>query len=245
MNDEQTSHALTPSREAALDRADFPFLRVARRLGIDPASAEATLRDGDQARAAVAEAVRTFLTADDDRRAGRAPSTPIALDPDFPTGVGMALVGAAVLWEARDLVPQVALRVAKDHYDDGADELAASYIALVQESVDPGEDSRDDAVAWAAQSLLVSVLQRSGSPAQAEEVARDLVAHAIPIELWRDDDPTLPDDSMAWHGGAFVGGIPPRRDERSLSFEDVHDYLDSLLQETRREQQAEGEGAES
>ena len=87
------------------------------------------------------------------------------------------------------------------------------------------------------------MLQRSGSPAQAEEVARDLAAHAIPIELWRDDDPTLPDDSMAWHGGAFVGGIPPRRDERSLSFEDVHDYLDSLLQETRREQQAEGDGA--
>ena len=109
--------------------------------------------------------------------------------------------------------------------------------------MDPGKDSRDDAAAWAAQSLLVSVLQRSGSPAQAEEVARDLAAHAIPIELWRDDDPTLPDDSLAWHGGAFVGGIPPRRDERSLSFEDVHDYLDSLLQETRREQQAEGDGA--
>lgn len=243
MNDEQTSRALTPSRDAALDRADFPFLRVARRLGIDPARAEVTLRDGEQARAAVSEAVRTFLAADDDRRAGKAPSTPMALDPDFPTGVGMALVGAAVLWEARDLVPQVALRVAKDHFEDGADELAASYIALVQESVDPGKDSRDDAAAWAAQSLLVSVLQRSGSPAQAEEVARDLAAHAIPIELWRDDDPTLPDDSMAWHGGAFVGGIPPRRDERSLSFEDVHDYLDSLLQETRREQQAEGDGA--
>lgn len=245
MNDEQISRALTPSPHAALDRADFPFRRVARRLGIDPAGAEVTLRDGDQARAAVAEAVRTYLAGDDDLRAGKAPSTPIALDPDFPTGVGMALVGAAVLWEARDLVPQVALRVAKDQYEDGADELAASYIALVQESVDPGEDTRDDAIAWAAQSLLVSVLQRSGSPAQAEEVARDLVAHAIPIELWRDDDPTLPDDSMAWHGGAFVGGIPPRRDERSLSFEDVHDYLDSLLQETRREQQAEGGGTGS
>ena len=61
------------------------------------------------------------------------------------------------------------------------------------------------AVAWAAQSLLVSILQRSGSPARAEEIARDLAAHAIPIDLWRDDDPSLPDDSMAWHGGAFVG----------------------------------------
>ncbi|MGP5385108.1 hypothetical protein [Brachybacterium tyrofermentans] len=243
MTDEQTSTALSPTRDAALARADFPFTKVARRLGIDPAEAEVALRDDDRARAAIARTVHDFLEADDARRAGKAPATAMALDPDFPTGVGMALVGAAVLWEARDLVPKVALRVAKDHYEDGADELAASYIALVQESVDPGEDSRGDALAWAAQSLLVSVLQRSGPPAQADEIARDLAAHAIPIDLWRDDDPTLPDDSMSWHGGAFVGGIPPRRDERSLSFEDVHDYMNTLLAETRREQEAEGDGA--
>ncbi|NMA77205.1 MAG: hypothetical protein GX960_08125 [Actinomycetales bacterium] len=242
MDDQQHSGALSPSRDAALSRPDFPFARVARRLGIDPALAEVALRDDERARGAVAEAVQAFLTADDDHRAGRPPSSAIASDPDFPTGVGMALVGAAVLWDARDLVPRVALRVAKDHFEDGADELAASYAALVQESVDPGEDSRDDAVAWAAQSLLVSILQRSGSPARAEEIARDLAAHAIPIDLWRDDDPSLPDDSMAWHGGAFVGGIPPRRDERSLSYEDVHDYMNSLLAQTQREQQAEGEG---
>lgn len=241
MSDEQTSGALTPTRDAALDRPDFPFARVARRLGLDPAQAELVLRDDEKVRAAIARSVQEFLAADDEQRAGRAPSTALALDPDFPTGVGMALVGAAVLWDARDLVPRVALRVAKDHFEDGADELAASYIALVQEGIDPGEDSAADALAWAAQSLLVSVLQRSGSPAQADEIARDLAAHAIPIDLWRDDDPTLPDDSMSWHGGAFVGGIPPRRDERSLSFEDVHDYMNTLLDDTRREQEAEGD----
>lgn len=156
----------------------------------------------------------------------------------------MALIGAAVLWEMEELVPPMALRVAKDHYEDGNDELAASYAALVQESVDPGEDSASDAFAWAAQSLLVSVLQRSGDPARAEEIARDLVAHAIPLDLWRDEDPTLPDDSLSWHGGAFVGGIPPRRDERSLSYEDVHDYMNSLLAQTRREQEAEDEAVQ-
>lgn len=238
----QNPSALSPARDAALDRQDFPYLRVARRLGIDPADAELVLRDDGAARAAIARSVQEYLAADDELRAGRAPTTAMGRDPDFPTGVGMALVGAAVLWEARDLVPRVALRVAKDHYEDGADELAGSYIALAQESVDPGEDSRDDAVAWAAQSLLVAVLQRSGPPAQADEIARDLAAHAIPIDLWRDDDPSLPDDSMAWHGGAFVGGIPPRRDERSLSYEDVHDYLDMLLAETRRQHEAEAEG---
>ncbi|MGO1199951.1 MAG: hypothetical protein ACTMKY_08665 [Dermabacteraceae bacterium] len=241
MSEEQTSGALAPTRDAALERPDFPFARVARRLGLDPAQAELVLRDDEKVRAAIARSVQEFLAADDAQRAGRAPSTALALDPDFPTGVGMALVGAAVLWDARDLVPRVALRVAKDHFEDGADELASSYIALVQEGIEPGEDSVDDALAWAAQSLLVSVLQRSGSPAQADEIARDLAAHAIPLDLWRDDDPTLPDDSMAWHGGAFVGGIPPRRDERSLSFEDVHDYMNTLLADTRREQEAEGD----
>src|SRR5699024_1585710 len=128
--------------------------------------------------------------------------------PGLPDRRGDGAVGAAVPWDARDLVPRRALRVAKDHYEDGADELAASYLALVQEAIDPGEDTADDALAWAAQSLLVSVLQRSGSAAQAEEIARDLAAHSIPLDLWRDDDPSLPDSSMAWHGGAFVGGIP-------------------------------------
>jgi hypothetical protein len=86
------------------------------------------------------------------------------------------------------------------------------------------------------------VLQRSGDPARAAEIAADLAAHAIPIDLWCDDDPTLPDDSMAWHGGAFVGGIPPRRDERRLSYEDVHDYMSTLLADKRREQEAEEDG---
>ncbi|EWS80722.1 hypothetical protein [Brachybacterium phenoliresistens] len=239
MSDEQPSTALSASRDSALSRPDFPFARVARRLGIDPAGAELALRDEGRARTAVEEAAQAYLEADDDRRAGRTPASPIALDPDFPTGVGMALVGAAVLWDARHLVPRIALRVAKDHYESGDDELAASYIALVQESVDPGQD---DASAWAAQSLLVAVLQRSGSAAAADEIARDLAAHDVPIDLWRDDDPSLPDDSLAWHGGAFVGGIPPRRDERSLSTEDVQDYLATLLAETRRGQQAEEDG---
>ena len=239
MSDEQTPGALTTTRDAALSRPDFPFARVARRLGLDPAGAEIALRDDETVRAALARSIQEYLAADEDHRAGRPPATALALDPDFPTGVGMALVGAAVLWEARDLVPRLALRVAKDHHEDGADDLAASYLALVLESIDPGEDSRDDALAWAAQSLLLSVMQRSGDPARAAEIARDLSAHAIPLDLWRDDDPSLPDDSMSWHGGAFVGGIPPRRDERSLSVEDVHDYLSTLLAETRREQDAE------
>ena len=242
MTDEQTSGALTPMRETALSRPDFPVARVARRLGLDPAGADLALRDDEQVRAALESSVEEFLAADDERRAGRMPTSELALDPDFPTGVGMALVGAAVLWEAQDLIPKVALRVAKDHHEDGADKLAASYIALVQESVEPGERSDDDALAWAAQSLLVSVLQRSGDHARADEIARDLAAHAIPMDLWRDDDPTLPDDSMAWHGGAFVGGIPPRRDERRLSFEDVHDYMNTLLADMRREQEAEEDG---
>ena len=242
MTDEQTSGALTHMRETALSRHDFPVARVARRLGLDPAGADLALRDDEQVRAALESSVEEFLAADDERRAGRMPTSELALDPDFPTGVGMALVGAAVLWEAQDLITKVALRVAKDHHEDGADELAASYIALVQESVEPGERSDDDALAWAAQSLLVSVLQRSGDPARADEIARDLAAHAIPMDLWRDDDPTLPDDSMAWHGGAFVGGIPPRRDERRLSFEDVHDYMNTLLADMRREQEAEEDG---
>lgn len=238
MTQDQPETALAPWR-SALQRPSFPVGRVAARLGLDPATAEAALRDETRMRAAIAQSVEEFLAADDERRAGKVPSAPIASDPDFPTGVGMALVGAAVLWEARDLVPRVALRVATDHHASGDEELAASYVALVQESVDPGEDPEADAVAWAAQSLLVAILQRSGDGVRAEEIARDLAAHRIPLDLWRDEDPSLPDDSMAWHGGAFVGGIPPRRDERSLSFEDVHDYMDSLLTDMAREQAAE------
>ena len=118
MTDEQLPGALTPTRSAALSRPDFPVARVARRLGLDPAGAEVALRDDDAMRAAIARSVEEFLAADDERRAGRAPASALALDPDFPTGVGMALVGAAVLWEARELVPRVALRVATDHYED-------------------------------------------------------------------------------------------------------------------------------
>src|SRR5699024_3223283 len=179
MSEEQTSGALAPTRRQALARPDFPVARVARRLGVDPAQAEIVLHDGEKARAAIARSVEEFLAADDERRAGRAPSTALALDPDFPTGVGMALVGAAVLWGARDLVPLVARRVARDHYEDGADALAACSVALMQEAIDPGEDSAADALAGAAQSLLVSVLQRSGSAVQADEIARDLAAHYI------------------------------------------------------------------
>ena len=228
-----------PARDIALRRADFPFARVAKRLGLDPENAQVALRDDEQARAAVRDAAAAFYEADDARRSGLASTSPMALDPDFPTGVGMSLVGAAVLWEVREVIPRLALRVATDQYEDGEDALAASYIALAQESVDPGED---DASAWAAQSLLVQVLQRSGAPGQAAEIAQDLARHGVPQDLWKQDDPTLPDDSMSWHGGAFVGGIPPRRDERSLSFEDVHDYLDRLLEDVRREREAEVDG---
>ncbi|PWH06800.1 hypothetical protein DEO23_07760 [Brachybacterium endophyticum] len=232
--------ALVAPHERALARSDFPVGRVARVLGIDPEQAEVVLRDEDRTRRAIDEAAAAFLEADDDRRAGRPPRSALALDPDFPTGTGMALLGAASLWEHRTVVPRIALRIAKDHYEAGEDALAASFVGLVQESVDPGGD---EASAWAAQSLLVQILQRAGDPARADEIARDLAAHAIPLDLWRDDDPTLPDDSMAWHGGAFVGGIPPRRDERHLSYEDVHDYLDQLLTGMRRDQEAEQDDA--
>lgn len=229
-------------RDLAPARPDFPYQRVARRLGIDPSGAEVALRDDERARDAIAEAGLAFLVADDERRAGRAPSSPIALDPDFPTGVGMSLIGAGMLWEEKRYIPQIALRVAKDHHEMGDQDLAASFIAVVQETAEP---KRDDAEAWAAQSLLIAVLQRAGATAQSAEIAQDLVDHAVPLELWRQDDPSLPDDSMAWHGGAFVGGIPPRRDERHLSYEDVHDYLDQLLAQMRREAEAEGDVAEA
>lgn len=220
----------------AIDRPGFPLERVATLLGLDAASAEVALRDADRSRAAVREASRAFLAADDERRAGRVPSSGIAAHPDFPTGVGMALVGAGVLWEATELVPAIALRVAKDHHEDGEDDLAASFLAVVQQTAVPG---RDDAEAWAAQSLLVSVLQRSGSATDADALARDLAAHAVPIDLWRDDDPHLPDTTLAWHGGALVEGMPPRRDDRALSVETAQEHVQSLLVEMLREAEAE------
>ena len=119
MSDEQDFGALTPSRDEALARLNFPYQRVARRLGIDPGGAELALRDADRARDAIADASRAFLTADDECRAGRTPSSPIALDPDFPTGVGMSLIGAGMLWEEKELIPQIALRVAKDRRGAG------------------------------------------------------------------------------------------------------------------------------
>ncbi|MFE5776615.1 hypothetical protein [Brachybacterium sp. NPDC056505] len=237
--DPDAGTSLIPPHERALARPSFPVGRVARLLGLDPADAEVVLHDEERMHRAITEAGRAFLEADDDRRAGRMPRSAIAMDPEFPTGTGMALLGAAALWEHREHVPRIALRVAKDLYENREDALAASFLGLVQESVDPGGD---EASAWAAQSLLMQVMQRSGNPAKADEIARDLAAHSIPLDLWRDDDPTLPDDSMAWHGGAFVGGIPPRRDERHLSYEDVHDYLDQLLTGMRREQEAEEDG---
>src|SRR5690625_7201973 len=88
MSDEQKSSALTPSCDEALARPHFPYQRVARRLGIDPGGAELSLRDAARARDVIADASRVFLAADDERRAGRIPSSPIALDPDSPPGGG-------------------------------------------------------------------------------------------------------------------------------------------------------------
>lgn len=227
-------------RRRLLQGEDLPVERIARLIGLDPAGAEVALRDPERTREALRVAAARFHEARTEQRQGRPPSTPMASDPSFPTGVGMALVGGALLWEAPELVPRLALAVAADHAEDGELELAASYVALVRETALPG---RDDAAAWAAQSLLVDLFQRTGDAVRAEELARDLAVHDLPLDLWREDDPHLPDDSLAWHGGAFEGGIPPRRDERGLSFEDVHDYLAVLLRDMRREQQAEDDAA--
>src|SRR5690625_5651482 len=113
MSDKQDFGALTPSRDEALARLNFPYQRVARRLGIDPGGSELALRDADRARDAIADASRAFLTADDERRAGRTPSSPIALAPDFPTGVGLSLIGAGRLWAGKVLRTQMARRVAE------------------------------------------------------------------------------------------------------------------------------------
>lgn len=227
------------SRERALARAAFPWDRIAGLLGVPGGAAMEEIGRSDRAAQSILEASRAYLVADDDRRAGRTPSSPIAAHPDFPTGVGMSLIGAGVLWEVPELIPQLALRVAKDHAADGDLELAASFAALVAEHGVPG---RDDAEAWAAQSLLVSVLSRAGSPDQADALARDLAAHSVPIDLWEDPDPRLPEESLAWEGGAFVGGIGPRADERALSFEEAGEYVDSLLVESLRERAAEDDG---
>lgn len=228
-----------PVSRGAVERADFPWARVSGLLGIDPAGAEVALRDADRSREAVREASRAFLDADDDRRAGRVPSSPIAAHPDFPTGVAMSLVGAGVLWGETSFVPAIALRAAKDLHEDGEDELAASFIALVGETAEPG---RDDAAAWAAQSLLVAVLQRSGTATDADALARDLAAHSVPLDLWRDDDPTLPDDALAWHGGALVEGMGPRRDRTALTVEGAEDYLQALMRDMLRDDEAEADG---
>lgn len=227
-------------RRRLLAGEDLPVERIARLIGLDPQAAEVQLREPERIREAVREAAARYHEAVDEQREGRAPTTPLASDPDFPTGVGMALVGAALLWEVPEVVPRLALVVAADHTADGELELAASYVALVRETALPG---RDDAAAWAAQSLLVTLFQRTGDAARAEELSRDLAAHGVPLDLWQQTDPRLPDDSLAWHGGAFEGGIPPRRDERGLAFEDVHDYLRILLRDMRREQEAEDDAA--
>jgi hypothetical protein len=187
----------------------------------------------------VLAAGRAYLEADADHRAGRTPGSPLAAHPDFPTGIGMSLVGASVLWDVTDLIPAMALRVATDHLEDGDLELAGSFAAMVGQFAREGTD---DAEAWAAQSLLVVVLGRGGRPADAEALARDLAAHGIPVDLWKDSDPHLPDDSMAWHGGAFVEGLPPRRDGRALSVEEAGAYVEALLADTVREFEAEREG---
>lgn len=237
MSDDTPDDA-TP-RPGPLGRPEFPVARVGALLGLSPERAEVELADPGSAREAVLAASRAYLRADDDRRAGRTPSSAIAAHPDFPLGVAEALVGAGVLWGVTEHVPAIALRAAKDHHLDGRDELAASFVALVQETARLGAD---DAEAWAGQSLLVAILQRSGDPAAADALARDLAAHAVPLDLWRDDAAHLPDDSLAWHGGALVEGMPPRRDERSLSVEGAGEYLEQLMTRMLRDAEAEDDG---
>ena len=223
---------------SSLDGASFPWARVAGVLGLPQEGAEVALADADRARDAVREACAAYLEADADRRAGRAPTSAIAAHPDFPTGLGMSLIGASVLWGETEHLPPLALSVAKDQFEMGEDALAASFLAIIEETARPG---RDDAAARAAQTLLVAILQRSGAPAQADALARELVAANAPLELWRDDDPSLPEGSMAWEGGALVEGLGPRSDERTLTVEGAQEYLAMLLRDTLREDQAEGD----
>lgn len=231
-----TSHA-----SSALDRPEFPWRRVAGLLGLDADRAQAALRDEEDSRAAVEQACRDFIAADDERRAGRTPSSPIAAHPDFPTGVAMSLIGACVLWQAPRYLPALGLRAAIDHYEDGDDEIAASFVGLVRQHAEAGEHSAE---AWAAESLLLAIQQRSGDPAEAEILARDLVAHHVPLSLWRETSPGshLPDDTMAWHGGAMVEGMPPRRDGSALSVEDAEAYLQQLMTQMQHEAEAESDG---
>ena len=228
--------ALTLPAHQALQQDGFPARRVAARLGLDPDRAGELLHRDDVMQQAVRSSVQQYREALQAERGGHPVPEPLATDPDFPVATGQALVGAVLLWEVHEELPPLALAVARELYDMGETELASSYLSLAQQYAEP---DRDDEVAWAAQSLLAAVLTRAGASVQAQEVAADLAAHGIDPNLWQQDDPRLPDDSMAWHGGAFVGGIPPRRDERHLSVEDVQDYLAQLLRETSRTQDVE------
>ncbi|MCS6712413.1 hypothetical protein JSY14_10385 [Brachybacterium sp. EF45031] len=199
------------------------------------------LGDPETAREAVTRRVRDYLeacraldTGQMTAAAGEGPQE-IARHPDFPTRLGMALVGAATLWGVLEPLPGLALRVAQDLAEDGEDGLAAGYAQLVRDLAVPG---RHDAEAWTAQSLLMRLHQRSGSPAQADALARDLVAHGAPLDLDQRRDPSLPDDTLAWTGGALVEGMPPRTDGRALSVEDAQEHLRVLLSDTLREIQA-------
>lgn len=232
---------MTQSSSSALDRPEFPWQRVAGLLGLDTERAQVALRDEDGSREAVEQACRDFIAADDERRAGRTPSSPIAAHPDFPTGTAMSLIGACVLWQAHRYLPSLGLRAAIDHYEDGDDEIAASFVGLVRQHAETAETSAE---AWAAESLLLAIMQRSGDPAEAEVLARDLIAHHVPLDLWRETSPGshLPDDAMDWHGGAMVEGMPPRRDGSALSVEDAEAYLQQLMTEMQHEAEAEGDG---
>ena len=91
MTDEQTSGALTPTRDAALSRPDFPVARVARRLGLDPAGAELALRDDEQVRAALTAAgSRSFVSelATQRLRSATGLAADLALPPALVTWVG-------------------------------------------------------------------------------------------------------------------------------------------------------------
>lgn len=235
---------MTSRPSSALDRPEFPWRRVSALLGLEAEDAQVALRDDERSREAVEQACRDFIAADDERRAGRIPSSPIALHPDFPTGTGMSLIGACVLWQAHRYLPALGLRAAIDHYEDGDDEIAASFVGLVRQHAEAGENSAE---AWAAESLLLAIMQRSGDPAEAEILARELVAYHVPLDLWRETSPGshLPDDAMDWHGGAMVEGMPPRRDGSALSVEDAEAYLHQLMTQMQHEAEAEGDGGRS
>ena len=231
---------MTSTPSSALDRPEFPWRRVSALLGLEAEDAQVALRDDERSREAVEQACRDFIAADDDRRAGRTPSVAVASHPDFPTGIVMSLIGACVLWKAHRYLPALGLRAAIDHYEDGDDEIAASFVGLVRQYAQAEQNSAE---AWAAESLLLAIMQRSGDPAEAEVLARDLAAHHVPLDLWQETSPgsSLPDDTMTWHGGALVEGMPPRRDGSALSIEDAEAYLQQLMTEMQHEAEAEGD----